>query len=69
MLSATQIGIMRDIADNKIDLDEISDWMRDQLKDLIFLPGPMLISTQGPSVVLTTAGQIALSVAEQKLRA
>lgn len=66
-LNAIQIGILKDVAANKVDLDEIDDWMRDQLCELI-LYDPMLIDTQGPSVFLTDAGRgflAALSSAEE----
>lgn len=57
-LSLIQIGILKDIAANKIALDEdTSDFLLDQLVELATLDGPALIDVQGPSVILTTAGQ------------
>jgi hypothetical protein len=64
-LDQTQLGILRDIAANKIDLDEAGDWMRDKLCEIILLDGPLLIDTQGPSVFLTQAGQRLLSSGKQ----
>lgn len=63
MLTQTQIGILRDIAANKVGLDDCGEWMREQLCELV-LHEPMLIDTMGPSVFLTKAGSDALKTAE-----
>lgn len=60
MLTEKQIGILRDVRDNKISLDEIGDDLRDELAELIF-HDPMLIDVMGPSVFLTEAGAKALN--------
>lgn len=65
-ITPTQLGILKDIAANKIDLDEIGNWMRDQLAQIIFRDGPMLIDTQGPAVILTDAGRDFLAKAAGK---
>jgi len=54
-ISETHMGILLDIAANKISLDDCSEWMRGQLGNLV-LHDPMLIDTVGPSVFLTEAG-------------
>jgi hypothetical protein len=59
-LSDTQIGILRDIAANKVSLDDCGKWMVDQLVELVFHE-PMLIDTVGPSVFLTEAGSAVLT--------
>jgi|GEM_PF-5674592 len=60
-LTKHQLGLLREIGDNKIALDEtMSDWMREQLADLIF-HSPKLIDTVGPSVFLTAAGSSLIS--------
>lgn len=56
-ITPTQIGILKDIAANKIDLDEIGDWLREQLVQIIFHEGPLLIDSNGPAVFLTAAGK------------
>lgn len=66
ILTAAHLGILRDIAANKIDLDEAGDWLRDQLVEIVLLDGPRLIDTQGPSVVLTEAGHAALRPAAEQ---
>jgi len=67
-LTQQQLGLLRDIGDNKIALDEtMSDWMREQLTDLIF-HDPMLIDTVGPSIFLTAAGRQLLTPAKQRER-
>lgn len=61
-LSLIQIGILKDIAANKIVLgEEISDFLRDQIVDLAMLDQPQLIDVVGPSVVLTEAGRAILA--------
>jgi hypothetical protein len=55
-LTPLQIGILQEIAANKISLDEVGEWMRDQLADLA-MRDPMLIDAVGPSVFLTEAGE------------
>ena len=61
MLDRTQLGILRDVAANKIDLDEAGEWLKDKLVEIIMLDGPILIDVQGPSVILTEAGRTALT--------
>lgn len=61
-LTLVQIGILKEIAANKISLDEeTSDFLRDQIVALATLEGPALIDVQGPSVFLTKAGQALLA--------
>ena len=61
-LTNTQIGILRDVEANKVDLDTAGAWMRDQLIGLILNNGgPMLIDVLGPSVILTEAGSAVLT--------
>ena len=62
MLTPTQIGILKDVAANKVDLAEVGEWLRDQLCELV-LHDPQLIDVLGPSVFLTEAGQMTLSSA------
>lgn len=63
-LSLIQIGILKDIAANNISLDdETSDFLRDQIVELAMMDNPMLIDVQGPSVILTAAGQALLAPA------
>ncbi len=65
MLTETHISILRDIAVNKISLDEdTTDWMRERLVELA-LNDPMLIDARGPSVFLTEAGKAALASTER----
>lgn len=66
MLNKTHLGILRDIKANKVSLDEMSDWLRDQLCDIIMLDGPMLIDTRGPEVFLTDAGHKAVKNPDQQ---
>jgi len=54
-LTKEEIGILRDIAENKISLEDCGEWMRDKLCELCFVD-PQLTDTVGPSVVLTDAG-------------
>jgi hypothetical protein len=58
-LTKEEIGILRDIAANKVSLDDCSEWMRDRLCDLVWID-PQLTDTLGPSIFLTEAGQRAL---------
>lgn len=61
-LSLVQIGILKDIAANKIALDEeTSDFLRDQIVELATMDGPALIDVIGPAVVLTEAGRAILA--------
>lgn len=64
-LTETQIGILRDVAANKVSLDDAGEWLRDQLVDLIMFT-PMLIDSMGPSVFLTEAGSKMLAACEAK---
>lgn len=59
-LTPTHVGILRDIKANKISLDEMSDWMRERLVELVF-HSPQLIDVDGPAVFLTDAGKLKLS--------
>lgn len=70
MLTSVQIGILRDIANNKVTLEhDMSDWMRNQLVELVMNDGgPMLIDTMGPSVFLTEAGAAVLSAHNARMR-
>jgi len=61
-LTLIQIGILKDIAANKISLDEeTSDFLRDQIVALAMLDGPALIDVRGSAVFLTDAGQALLA--------
>jgi len=60
-LTTMQIGILRDVATNKISLDDCGEWLIDQLVKLILLDGPLLIDSDGPSVFLTEAGRAHLA--------
>lgn len=60
-LVRTKLGILQDIADNKVDLDHIGEWMREQLIEMI-LHEPQLIDVDGPSVFLTNAGRASLNI-------
>lgn len=64
MLDRTQLGILSEVAANKVDLDEAGEWLKDKLVEIIMLDGPMLINVQGPSVFLTEAGRAALTTAK-----
>lgn len=59
-LSATQIGILKDVAANKVSLDDAGQWLRDQLVEIVMLDGPPLIDTLGSAVFLTEDGTRAL---------
>ena len=61
-LTLIQIGILKDIAANKVSLDEeTSDFLRDQIVDLAMMDDPVLIDVVGPAVVLTDAGRALLA--------
>lgn len=66
-LSETQVGILRDIAENKVSLDDAGEWMIDQLVELVMYT-PMLIDSLGPSVFLTEAGAEMLAVCKAESR-
>ncbi len=64
-LSLVQIGILKDIAANKISLDEdTGDFLRDQIVEIATMDGPALIDVIDPSVVLTEAGRALLAPAQ-----
>lgn len=63
MVTEKQKGILRDIGSNKISLDEISEWMREELATLVF-HDPQLIDVNDSSVYLTEAGRMAIAAAQ-----
>jgi hypothetical protein len=63
-LTLIQIGILKEVAANKISLDEdTSDFLRDQVVQLAMMDDPVLIDVIGPAVVLTEAGVALLALA------
>lgn len=55
-LSETQIGILRDVWANRVDLKTCGEWMRDQLCEFVMMGKEGLVDTLGDSVILTPEG-------------
>lgn len=63
MLTETQVGILRDVKANKVDLDGCHEWLRQELIQILAdTDVGILIDTEGPAVILTREGHDFLKI-------